>query len=383
MNKPRSAIFIILLFLWAILSPAALLSLTFANGLDQTSSQQEKITVVVVHPSLDTIKDLAALRENGLIDVPRLSIVGIYHEKELFNYNPAREFVRTNHLDWITFRTVSGPLSEAALFQKNFCSPEFEKIFIESDGIIFPGGPDIPPSVYGKKTNLLTTIEDPYRHFFESSFIFHLLGGSQDPSFRPLLESRPQYPILAICLGCQTLNVGTGGTLTQDIWSEIYAKNYLEDVIGLGQENWHQNPFERLAPRENFDPYILHPVKLDAGGKFCTVLGFNPKETPYVYSAHHQAAEKIGQGLRVIATSLDGKVVEALDHERYPNVLGVQFHPEVADLYNPAFRVRSAPQDKEPLNLKTFLNQHPPSSAFHHKIWAWVSQNFRDSRRPR
>jgi putative glutamine amidotransferase len=376
MNKPGLIKSIILLFLLTILSSAALRSLPSDNGLAQTSPPQEKITVVVIHPSLDTIRDLVALRVNGLIDIPRLSIVGIYHEKEVFNYDPAREFVRTNHLEWITFRTVSGPLSEAALFQKNSCSTEFEKIFNESDGIIFPGGPDIPPSLYRKKTNLLTKIEDPYRHFFESSFIFHLLGGFQDPSFKPLLESRPQYPILAICLGCQTLNVGTGGTLTQDIWSEIYAKNYLEDVIGLGQENWHQNPFDRLAPREKFASYILHPIKLAAKGKFCAVLGFDPKETPYVLSTHHQQAEKLGQGLRVIATSLDGKVVEALDHERYPNVLGVQFHPEMSELYDPAFRVKFAPQDKEPLNPKTFLKQHPPSAAFHQKIWAWVSQRW-------
>jgi putative glutamine amidotransferase len=376
MNKSGLIKSIILLFLLTILSSAALRSLPSDNGLAQTSPPQEKITVVVIHPSLDTIRDLVALRVNGLIDIPRLSIVGIYHEKELFNYDPAREFVRTNHLEWITFRTVSGPLSEAALFQKNSCSAEFEKIFNESDSIIFPGGPDIPPSLYGRKTNLLTKIEDPYRHFFESSFIFHLLGGLQDPSFKSLLESRPQYPILAICLGCQTLNVGTGGTLTQDIWSEVYGKTYVEDVIGLGQENWHQNPFDRLAPREKFDPYTLHPIKLDAEGKFCTVLGFNPKETPYIYSSHHQAAEKIGKGLRVIATSLDGKVVEALDHERYPNVLGVQFHPEMSELYDPAFQVKFAPQDKEPLNLKTFLKQHPPSAAFHQKIWSWVSQRW-------
>jgi putative glutamine amidotransferase len=375
--------FVFFFLFLTVLFPAILLSRATENSLEKPEAQQEKIIVAVLHPSLDTVKDIVALKENGLIDIRHLVIVGIYHEKELFDYNKAREYVRANNLEWITFRSVSAPLSEDTLFLKNPCSAEFEKIFKESDGVIFPGGPDIPPSLYGKKTNLLTRIEDPYRHFFESSFIFHLLGGFQDLSFKPLLELRPQYPIFCICLGCETLNVGTGGTLTQDIWSEIYGKTYIQDVIALGKDNWHQNPFTLLAPQEKFDAYFLHPIKLDRKGKFCAEFGFDPQETPYIYSAHHQQADKLGKGLRVIATSLDGKVVEAIEHERYPNVLAVQFHPEMAELYNPASRVRFGPQDREPVYLRTFLEEHPPSLAFHQKLWAWVSQKFTDSHKTR
>jgi putative glutamine amidotransferase len=68
--------------------------------------------------------------------------------------------------------------------------------------------------------------------------------------------------------------------------------------------------------------------------------------------------------------------VEALEHERYPNVLGVQFHPEAPGLYNPATRVRFTPQEKESINPRAFLEEHPPSYAFHQKLWAWVSQKW-------
>ncbi len=368
--------FILLIFLVAGAPQTALFSLSADNGFDKSLGPREEITIAVLYPSLGALKELMALRENGLINIPRLSVLGVYHEKELTDYNKAQEFVRADNLDWVTFHSFSGPLAEDTLFQKNSCSAEFEKIFKESDGIIFFGGPDIPPILYREKTNLLTKIEDPYRHFLELSFIFHLLGGFQDETFKPLLESRPQFPILGICLGSQSLNVGTGGTLTQDIWSEIYGKTYVEDVIALGSENWHTNPFSDLAPQEKLTSFALHAIKLDAKGKFCTAIGFAPKETPYIYSSHHQQVENLGKGFRVIATSLDGKVVEAIEHERYPNVLGVQFHPEAPNLYHPQAGVRFNPRDKDPVNLKSFLDEHPPSLAFHQKLWAWVSQKW-------
>jgi len=339
------------------------------NGLGRSLSQQEKTTLVILYPAQETIEDLVGLKDNGLIDISNLRVLGVYHEKELTDYQKAKEYAKANNLDWIAFHPVSGPLAPDDLFKRNSCSAEFENIFKESDGIIFFGGPDIPPSLYGEKTSLLTIIEDPYRHFFELSFAFHLLGGTQDPSFKPLLESRPQYPILGICLGSETLNVGTGGTLTQDIWSEIYGKANLEDVISLGKENWHQNPFARLFPKNDYCSF--HPIKLKEEGKFCTVFGFNGRETPYVFSSHHQQAEKLGRGFRVIATSLDGKIVEAMEHERYPNVLAIQFHPESPKTYDLATRSRFTPDDKERLNPRTFLEAHPPSLSFHQKLWSW------------
>ncbi len=365
--------------LFALLAGASLVSflaITACESAPKPPESGEKITIAVLYPSLETLKELVALRENGLIDVPGLTVIGVYHEKERTDYGQAREFVRTNKLDWVSFRSLSGTLSEDVLFRKNSCSAEFEKIFQESQGIIFFGGPDIPPVLYGEKTSLLTIIEDPYRHFLEVSFVFHLLGGLQDSSFRPLLESRPRFPVLGICLGCQSLNVGTGGTLVQDIWSEVYGEGYVEDVIARGKEIWHSNPFLRLFPREGLTSFVFHPIRLLEDGKFCVEFGFAAADTPFVFSSHHQMTGNLGKGCRVIATSPDGKITEAIEHERYPNVLGVQFHPEATSLYNRTTLVRFTPQESGSVSPRSFLEEHPPSLAFHRRLWSWASQKW-------
>ncbi|MEW5902165.1 MAG: gamma-glutamyl-gamma-aminobutyrate hydrolase family protein, partial [Acidobacteriota bacterium] len=269
------------------------------------------------------------------------------------------------------------------LYKKNACTAEFEKIFEQANGIVFFGGPDIPPGLYGEQTSLLAGIEDPYRHYLELSFVFHLLGGFQDESFRPLLERRPQLPVTGFCLGCQSLNVGTGGTLTQDIWSEVYSKAFFEDVIAMGPDFWHSNPYSRLSPQEKLTGFYFHAIRLEPGKEFWRKIGFEQRGDPLILSAHHQQAEKLGKGFRVIATSLDGKVVEAIAHNRYAHVLGVQFHPEAAILYDPESRVRFRPQEKEPLSPKAYLEEHPPSTEFHRKLWSWISQTWVENHRSR
>ncbi len=345
------------------------------------ASESRVVTIAVLYPSVGTIEDLVTLRKERLIDLPNLRVVGVYHEKEKTDYAKARAYIETEKIDWLTFHPVAAPLSADSLFQKNACSAEFEAIFNQVDGIVFFGGPDIPPYLYHEKTSLLTEITDPYRHFLELSFLFHLLGGSQEKQFQPLLERRKSFPVFGICLGCQTLNVGTGGTLTQDIWSMTYGRSSLEDVIALGPENWHWSPFSRLYPQQKLFSYAFHSLKLEPGGKFCSAMGFDQTARPIVLSAHHQQVEKLGRGFRVIAASLDGKVIEAIQHERYANVLGVQFHPEFHILYDPEGRYRFTPEDREPVSLPAFLAAHPPSLEFHKKIWAWVSDGWKEESR--
>jgi len=341
---------------------------------DTADLEHKEIRLAILYPSVGSIKSLVELKKNGYIPLEQLTVIGIYHEKERTDYQKSKEFIKENNLEWFKFHQISLPLSRDILFKKNPCTPEFETIFKKSDGIIFFGGADIPPSIYHKKTNLLTHIHTPFRHFLELSFIFHLLGGSQDKDFQGFLESEPEFPILGICLGCQSLNIGTGGTLTQDIWSEKYGKKYLEDVIKLARENWHTNPLARLYPEEKLFPFNLHPLKLRKKGKFCRDLGFKKEDTPLILSAHHQMVEKCGKGIRVSATSLDGKVVEAIEHQRFPNVLGVQFHPEFPILWDYEEKFRFTPQDKEEKSLRTILEDNPPSFAFQEKIWSWFSQ---------
>ncbi|MCJ7681654.1 MAG: gamma-glutamyl-gamma-aminobutyrate hydrolase family protein, partial [Candidatus Aminicenantes bacterium] len=184
----------------------------------------------------------------------------------------------------------------------------FEKIFKESDGILFFGGADIPPALYGEKTELLSTVTTTVRSFLETSFVFHLLGGSQNLAQPALLETDYDFPVLGICLGCQTLNVGTGGSLVQDIPSDVYGLKHYEDVAALGREHWHTNPWARVHPEKNLLSYNLHPILLQNEGKFVQEMGMTASDTPTIMSAHHQMAGRIGLGLKVIATSMDGRV---------------------------------------------------------------------------
>jgi putative glutamine amidotransferase len=358
---------------WALLALSLAISPLSRASASASPSPGKQVRLAVFFPSVGTIRNLEALRQRHLLEVPGLSVIGVYHERESTDYTAARRYVETNHLDWFTFHPISRSLSPEPIFAKNGCTVEFKKIFKQCAGVIFIGGPDIPPELYGQKMGLMTEVRDPVRHYLELSFIFHLLGGYQDEKFRPLLEGR-HFAVLGICLGCQSLNVGTGGTLVQDIWSETYGKNTIEDVIALGKDNWHTNPLYRLDPSRGLFPDFLHPIKLDPKGFFCSRLGFLSNLTPTVLSAHHQQIKKPGKGLRVIATSLDGRVVEAVEHERFRDVLGVQFHPEAVDLYDPNFRTTFGPDQDAPISLLAVLENNAPSLDFHRKIWAWFGR---------
>lgn len=360
---------------------AALLLFIFLAGLTVPSlrAQSGEVRLTVFYPSVGTIRNLQALLENGLINLPGLQVTGVYHVREATNYEEARNYVRNNNLDWFAFKAFSAEIGPENIFKTNGLTAELAEIFRQSDGIIFFGGPDIPPAVWGEKTSLLTEITDPYRHYFELSAIFHLLGGYQDPKFKPLLEENPELPVLGICLGAQSLNVGTGGTLIQDIWSEIYGKNYVEDIIALGPERWHNNPYIKLHPDLRLSGYSFHWIKLLPDGFFVKRLGFSDRDRPRILSSHHQAFKKLGRGFKIIATSPDGKIAEAIHHTRYPNVLGLQFHPEHYRLWDQKLQVKFSP-DGRPTSYQEILSTNPPSVEFHRKIWQWLAEAMKQNR---
>ena len=340
--------------------------------LDGAPDRDGSVRLVIFNPETFNVRALTTLRKSGVIDIPNLTVIGVYHIKQTAKLADSRKYVQENGLDWFKFHEVSADISEPVLFKKNACSPEFELILTKADGVIFFGGPDIPPAVFGEKTNLLTGISDPYRHWFESSAVFHFLGGFQDEKAVPLLDARPGFPVLGICLGHQTLNVGTGGTLVQDIWLELYAKTTVEDVIALGPEQWHNNPYRRLFPQDKLIGYNFHSLQLNNGSLFVKTMGFQPSDHPRILSSHHQAIEKMGKGLVAVASSRDGKVVEAVEHKKYPNVLGVQFHPEHPLLFDAEPRQRQKPGDA-PSSFLAILEGTPPSLEFNKKIWGWFA----------
>jgi putative glutamine amidotransferase len=157
------------------------------------------------------------------------------------------------------------------------------------DGLVLIGGADIPPSAYGQKPHETVAVMTAQRYNFE----------------RKLIESwlRTGKPVLGICLGMQFTNVVAGGSMIQDIPSQIGA-----GVVHRGER-------------------VYHNVNVEAGSMLEDVLG---AENAMVYSNHHQAVKKVGRGLRVVARSDDG-IAEAMERTGGGFGLFVQWHPEAME----------------------------------------------------
>jgi putative glutamine amidotransferase len=159
------------------------------------------------------------------------------------------------------------------------------------DGLLLPGSPtDIDPSRYGEAPH--PRLGRPFRERDEADFL--LLE----------LASERGLPVLGICHGMQTLNVWRGGSLIQDIPSEI------------GDGLPHQNPGRpRDAP--------AHGIRIQAGSR----LGDIYPDGVEVTSFHHQSVRRPGTGLSVVARAPDG-IIEAIEGTEDSFVIGVQWHPE-------------------------------------------------------
>lgn len=338
---------------------------------------QDATTIVLVNPSLGNIKSFIYFLDNKIIDLDNVELIGIYYKKARRDITRPKKFLEENQYPFIHLKEVDGDLNEKNLFQENSFSKGFYEIFKESDGIVFFGGPDFPPSIYDQKTSLLTNISDPHRHYYELSFLFHLLGGSQDDSFRPYLEEDPGYVVWGFCLGMQTINVAAGGSLYQDIPSDIYGLKYVEDVLKLKKDQLHRNYWRKISIDKEIMGSNLHNIQFTRDFTLPRNLKIDKNDQPLVYSSHHQAVKDLGKGFLVAATSLDGKVIEVIVHQKYKNVVGLQFHPEVTAIYdsNSSRKYKMVPDDIE---VYTFFEimQKENSLRFHHNLWNYFGRCF-------
>jgi len=326
--------------------------------------------LILMHPTQYNLDLFTYLIDQEIIKIDNLQVTGVYHSNETYDYSQSLQFIEQNSYSYIKLKKVSEEITPEKLYQVNNCSALFQELFKNSNGILFFGGPDLPPAIYGESMHLLTKVTDPFRHYFEASFLFHLLGGSQDSDFNTLLEGNPNYTVYAFCLGMQTMNIATGGTLYQDIPTEIYDLSYVEDILSLETNSQHRNYNNNLSMDSTLFAGNFHEISIINSTSLTGDYSDNLQ--PVVYSNHHQAIEKLGQNLEVIATSTDGKIIEAITHKKYPNVVGIQFHPEGKYLHNPEIKHRKNNQDQLTAgkNLLTETNSY----RFHLKFWELFSK---------
>ncbi len=319
-----------------------------------------KSVLLVTHPVPSVLNVYHSIQNSGALGVDDLFVLGIYHQAESESYAASRDLLGDLGSSGIGLHELDCSLEPDEIYTANDCSQVFQELFTVADGVIFSGGADLPPELYGEPTLLTTVIETPRRHLWELSFLAQLLGSPRAPGLQALMESRPDFLVMGICLGMQSMNVATGGTLVQDIPSEIYGIDTYEGLHGLLPAQLHRNPERFLHPDEG-QPYgVYHPLAV-SGAEHLWGWAAEQQSQVQVLSIHHQAVESPGLDLEVIATSADGRVVEALRHRRFTNVLGVQFHPEY-------FGRNKVTGGLDP------LAQTPATRAFNERFWEAFGQ---------
>lgn len=163
------------------------------------------------------------------------------------------------------------------------------EIFDALDGLLLPGGADLQPSTYGAAPHPMLGGVDP------------ALDETELALARWALAERK--PVLGICRGQQCLNIAAGGTLYQDIPSEIPGA-----------------ATHRLEPRNA----LAHAIEVEPDSRLAEILGATRVE---VNSLHHQSVREVGRGFLAVAHAPDG-IIEGMEHPEHPFAVAVQFHPE-------------------------------------------------------
>ena len=160
------------------------------------------------------------------------------------------------------------------------------------DGVLFSGGDDVNPASYGEEQIWGCGDVVPLRDDFEIALL------------KVLLTKYPEKPILGICRGCQILNVGMGGTLYQDLRSQVPGC-----IRHQQQQSSH---------------YASHKATVAEGSKLHEIYG---STEVMVNSFHLQAVKDLGAGLVITARASDG-IVEGFEKPDHPYFVAVQWHPE-------------------------------------------------------
>lgn len=195
------------------------------------------------------------------------------------------------------FRAVRKAHGEPVEISLELPLDQLEKQLKELDGFVLPGSPaDVDPARYGADRHPRTETLDSHRDNTDAAILAHAFKSSK--------------PVLAICYGCQMLNVHLHGTLIQDI------RTLKPEALAHGHTD--------LPPGQQKGD-ARHAARFEPDSRLARLNGAVEAE---INSSHHQAIDRYGDNLRVTAKSADG-IIEAVEWTGDSNwVVGVQWHPE-------------------------------------------------------
>ena len=203
-------------------------------------------------------------------------------------------------------RAVALAGGEAVRIPLDHTSADVSKTIQACDGVVLPGSKaDIDPARFNAAPSPHTAPADPRR----------------DAVDELLLEDahKLRKPVLGICYGLQSLNVYSGGSLVQ----------HIPDLVSEGMRaKINHQAGKRVA--------VAHTVEIEPNSRLAWIVGGDnqqPRQTESILlpvnSSHHQSADAIGAGLRIVARCPDDGIVEALEGTSADHfLLAVQWHPE-------------------------------------------------------
>ncbi|SOE58978.1 Gamma-glutamyl-gamma-aminobutyrate hydrolase PuuD (putrescine degradation), contains GATase1-like domain [Burkholderia sp. OK233] len=159
------------------------------------------------------------------------------------------------------------------------------------DGLLLQGGADVSPQSYAEQATSPEWPGDRVRDMYELELLHEFIESGK--------------PVLGVCRGCQLINVAFGGTLYQDIATEV--------------------PTAGTHVNEHYDQH-RHGIHFPDGSTLANM--FPGRREAIVNSIHHQAVKTIGRDLNIEAVSASDGIIEAVRYRRAPFVMGVQWHPE-------------------------------------------------------
>jgi len=159
------------------------------------------------------------------------------------------------------------------------------------DGLVLQGGADVSPKSYAQAVTRPEWSGDRARDMYELELLHEFIEAGK--------------PVLGICRGCQLINVAFGGSLYQDIASEVPTA--IAHVNDLYDSHYHALRFTEGSTLGRLFPTQISPL---------------------VNSIHHQSVKALGRDVVVEAVSGGDEIIEAIRYRNAPFVVGLQWHPE-------------------------------------------------------